>query len=80
VHLLLSGPDRTSAKWLVFVHKHAQHGVLSALITRPIRVFRCRSPADTSPCWSDACPFLVLGIGKELRTCAMIDVMTPRCP
>jgi hypothetical protein len=80
MHLLLSGPDRTSAKGLVFVHKHAQHGVLSALITRPIWVFRCRPPASTSPCWSDTCLFLVLGIGKELRTCAMIDIVASSCP
>jgi hypothetical protein len=80
MHLLLSGPDRTSAKGLVFVHKHAQHGILNVLITRPIWVFRCRVPVDTSPCWSDTCPFLVLGIDKELGTCAMIDFMTSRCP
>jgi hypothetical protein len=81
MHLFVSGPDRTSAKGFVFVHKHAQHGVLDVLITRPIWVFRCRSPVDISPaCWSDTCPFLVLGIGKELRTCAMVDIMTPRCP
>ncbi len=80
MHLLVSGPDRTSAKGFVFVHKHAQHGVLNAFITRPIWAFRCRSRVDTSPCWSDTRPFLMLGIGKELRACAMIDIMTSRCP
>lgn len=47
MHLLLSGPDRTSAKGLVFVNKHAQHGVLHALITRPIWLLRFRSSVGT---------------------------------
>ena len=58
MHLLLSGLDRTSTKGLVFVDKHARHGVLNALVTRPIWVFRCCSLMDTSL-------FFVLDIGKE---------------
>ena len=74
MHLLLSGPDRTSVKGLVFVDKHAQHGVLHALITRPIWLLRFRSSVGT-------CPFLVLGVGKELTTRVMIGIaMTSRCP
>ena len=76
MHLLLGGPDRTSAKGLVFVDKHAQHGVLHALIARPIWLFRFRSSVGICPS-----PFLVLGVGKELTTRVMIGItMTSRCP
>ena len=80
MHLLLSRLDRPSAKRFVFVHEHAQHGVLNALIARPVWLIRCRSREDSGSCWGGACPFLVLGIGKELRTCAMIDIIVSRRP
>ena len=80
MHLLLSALDRPSAERFVFVHEHAQHGVLDALIARPIWLLRSRSREDNSPGWGGACPFLVLSISEEFRTRAMIDIMVSRHP
>ena len=57
MHLLLSGLDRTSTKGLVFVDKHARHGVLNALITRPIWVLCNNQKRHLCPCQKTLLPF-----------------------